>query len=68
MPIEQLSVQLPHSIQSPTFLTLNIAKELGNFKKAPQGHKKRQNPFLPKKYTIKNYNTKQYNTKQYNTK
>ncbi len=36
-------------VQSPVFLTLNMANEFGSFKKAPHGHKNLQNPFLPKK-------------------
>ena len=36
---------------------LNIASELGNLRNAPHGHKYRQNPLRPKKYTMRNPST-----------
>ena len=43
-----------HRVQSPVFLTLNKARDVGSLRKAPHGHINLQNPFFPKKYTIKN--------------
>ena len=48
-------------MQLPVFLTLYIAKAFGIFKNAPQGQMNIQNPFLPKKYTIKKPSTKNVN-------
>ena len=57
MPIGHPDVHILQLVQVPVFLTLKVDKEVGNFKNAPQGQTNLQNPFLPKKYTIKNPST-----------
>ena len=58
MPIGHSEVQIWHCVQSSVFLTLKKDSAVGTFKNAPHGHKNLQNPFFPRKYTIKNPSTK----------
>ena len=61
MPTGHSDVHTWHNVHSPVFLTLKKANEFGIFKKAPQGQINLQNPFFPKKYTIKNPSIKNVN-------